>query len=312
MLGTTLGDIRSHVESLASADGRYYLVCARHGDRPVPADGLRFETRETARAAARAAEQYRTALRRYDPRLPHYDVVVCQERQERLRVDRDADPATPESVDSLPTSGRDGRPRPTSRSVASPANARCVEFCHRVAAAVFEALSGGGHDAIESAVVDEYFELAERVTDLDDLCLCLLESIATEISRGLAPDEQARVVEAAASRLPTPDVDCHPAAATLASLRRRGMVGEYDWSVPTDQQGATGERSSFDSRSTLSRRATTDCQSCRSSWNWSATGPRLPSPHSPYSRTATAGRYGSDAARRGPRPSSPAHASGPR
>ena len=79
MIGTTLLDIADHIESLASEDGEFSLVCARYGDRPVPAAGLRFDSRETARAAARATEQYRDALRRYDPELPFYDVVVRQE-----------------------------------------------------------------------------------------------------------------------------------------------------------------------------------------------------------------------------------------
>ena len=42
MVGTTLLDIRDHIESIASEDGRYYLVCARTGDRPVPATDVRF------------------------------------------------------------------------------------------------------------------------------------------------------------------------------------------------------------------------------------------------------------------------------
>lgn len=79
MIGPTLGDVRGHIEALASADGDYYLVCGRSGDRPVPAASLRFGSRPAARAAARATEQYRRALRRYDSRLPVYDVIVCQD-----------------------------------------------------------------------------------------------------------------------------------------------------------------------------------------------------------------------------------------
>jgi hypothetical protein len=48
MIGTTLEDIRTHIEALASEDGSYYLICARYGDRPVPTAGLRFETQTTA------------------------------------------------------------------------------------------------------------------------------------------------------------------------------------------------------------------------------------------------------------------------
>jgi len=78
MVGTTLVDSRRRIESLASEDGEYYLVCARTGDRPVPVETLRFRDRLLARAAATLTEQYRARLRRYDPRLPVYDLVVCQ------------------------------------------------------------------------------------------------------------------------------------------------------------------------------------------------------------------------------------------
>jgi len=57
MIGTTLVDIRDHIEALAGADGEYYVACGRTGDRPVPISGLRFEGRATAQSAARAAEQ---------------------------------------------------------------------------------------------------------------------------------------------------------------------------------------------------------------------------------------------------------------
>lgn len=79
MIGSTLADLRAYIESLADASGRYYVVCGRTGVRPVPADDLFFGDREIARLAARATEQYRNALREYDPRTPHYDVIVCEE-----------------------------------------------------------------------------------------------------------------------------------------------------------------------------------------------------------------------------------------
>lgn len=79
MIGTTLTDIRERLEGLAGEGGEYVLVCARYGERPVPAADLRFDSRSDARTAARATERYRAALRRYDPQLPRYDVIVCQE-----------------------------------------------------------------------------------------------------------------------------------------------------------------------------------------------------------------------------------------
>lgn len=72
-------DLRACIESLACEGGEFYLVCGRSGARPVPAIGLRFDSRNAARAAARVTEQYREVLRRYDPELPRYHVVVCQE-----------------------------------------------------------------------------------------------------------------------------------------------------------------------------------------------------------------------------------------
>ncbi|WP_276270867.1 DUF7551 domain-containing protein [Haloarcula litorea] len=214
MIGTTLGDIRDHIESLATRDGEYYLVCGRSGDRPVPAAGLRFDSRATARAAARATEQYRATLRRYDPRLPYYDVVVCQ-----------ADDAAP---------GRAGPRREPSAAAAEPERRDRVEFCHRVAAAVFEALSTRGHDAVESAVLDAYFDLAERLSDPDDLCLCLLEATAAELDAALAPGEQAAVVSTAASHLSAPADDALPVDATLSHLRTNGVLGAYE------RRGGTG------------------------------------------------------------------------
>jgi hypothetical protein len=89
MNGATLESLRRRIEILADEAGRYELVCGRTGERPVPADGLRFATYERARAAARATERYRAALRRYDPRAPRYDVIVRE---------RDADEA-PDRVD---------------------------------------------------------------------------------------------------------------------------------------------------------------------------------------------------------------------
>ncbi len=74
----TLTDIRDRIAALASADGRYYVACARTGDRPVPAASHRFPDRAAARAAARLTGRYRATLRRYDPQVPLYDLIVRQ------------------------------------------------------------------------------------------------------------------------------------------------------------------------------------------------------------------------------------------
>ena len=254
MIGTTLVAISDHIKALASETGEYSLACARYGDRPVPAAGLRFESRAAARAAARATEQYRDALRRYDPQVPYYDVIVRQEHAPGGGVVPDG--VCDGSADGDAGSGRsagdahdvrrfsateaadwslsdpvvDRNPEP------NPAPGRdLVGFCHDAAAAVFEALSAGDHDAVESAVMDAYFALAEERSDPDDLCLRLLEAMASELRRGLDPTEQAAVLADAASRLPAaPDAD--PVAGAFERLAGAGVVGSY----ATDADGPGG------------------------------------------------------------------------
>ncbi|WP_281193766.1 hypothetical protein [Halorubrum sp. F4] len=219
MIGTTLEEVRDHIERLADEEGDYYLVCARYGDRPVPAAGLRFGDRATARAAARATEQYRAALRRYDPAVPRYDVIVCQlcDRSRRpsgrnaLRHasypggtggdDENEGNAVDEERWTLSEPVINGPARRNER------RRRLVERCHRIAAAVFEALSEGGWRDVETAVLDRYFGLAESVPDPDDLCLCLLEGMAAELEDRLAAADQLEVLSRAAVRLEDPSID---------------------------------------------------------------------------------------------------------
>ncbi|TKX44183.1 MULTISPECIES: hypothetical protein [unclassified Halorubrum] len=251
MIGTTLLDIADHIESLAADDGEFSLVCARYGDRPVPAAGLRFESRETARAAARATEQYRDTLRRYDPELPFYDVVVRQEFAEPPSGSTERDDGGPtfapgeggsppaeladRIVDGTARRAPGGDDAPTDRRRADEAGRRGrardrVEFCHAAAAATFEALSAGGHDRAESAAMNAYFSLAERVADPDDLCLCLLEAMATALDRHLDPDAQASVLAEAAERLPEPSepAAADPVDAAFDRLAAVGLVEGYE------------------------------------------------------------------------------------
>ncbi|KAB7512477.1 hypothetical protein DM867_12870 [Halosegnis rubeus] len=51
MSESPLHALRDRIETLASESGSYYLVCARCGDRPVPAARLRFDSRAVARAS---------------------------------------------------------------------------------------------------------------------------------------------------------------------------------------------------------------------------------------------------------------------
>jgi len=263
VIGTTLLEIGDHIESLASETGEYSLVCARYGDRPVPAAGLRFESRAVARAAARATEQYRDALRRYDPRLPYYDVIVRQEfagdgpdlgagagpNAGASGPKRSDDPhdvrrfsaaeasewdLTEPAVEDATGAGRPGdrggrreaRDRDDRGRDRNDRGRDRVEFCHEAAAGVFEALSAGGHDDAESAVMDAYFAFAERVDDPDDLCLCLLEAMAEVLHRRLAPDEQASVLSEAASGLPPVD-DADPVSGAFDRLAGAGVVDGY-------------------------------------------------------------------------------------
>ena len=216
MIGTTLTDIRDHIEKLATEDGQYYIVCGRTRDRPVPADGLSFDSRTVARAALRATEQYRTALRRYDPRVPYYDLIVCERADSGAKrlAHSDNDWQLSEPVVTTPT--------PDRRTL--------VEFCHRVAGAVFEALSADGYSTVERAVMDAYFELAETIAEPDELCLRLLESMASELGTQLAPGEQASVLACAGSRLPPADAADQPIKESCDELQHSGLVSAYSYS----------------------------------------------------------------------------------
>jgi hypothetical protein len=233
MVGPTLIDIREHIEGLATEDGQYYLRCGRTGDRPVPAAGTRFPDRATARAAARATEQYRSALRRYDPQVPYYDLIVCEVPP------RDTTAAyVQESETDIPLSSLS---EPVLIDSATPERRDLVEFCHRVAGAVFETLSQEGYDGVESGVMDAYFQHAETVGDPDELCLCLLESMASELHARLSPADQTEVLTDAAARLESPSDDDSPLDASLTALEQRGLIESYTRSpYSVDFDGGAG------------------------------------------------------------------------
>ncbi|AGB15538.1 hypothetical protein Halru_0917 [Halovivax ruber XH-70] len=235
MVGTTLVELRQYIESLASEAGDFSLVCCRTGDRPVPAVGHRFDSRAIARRAARATDCYRSALRRYDPRLPYYDIIVCQgplvdspqpAQSDAIVAEADSDTGAwslSEPVINRTHSGIDHR--------------ALAEFCHRVAGTVFEALSDSGFDSVETAVMDEYVRLAETVVDPDELCLRLLESMATELDERLSAEETRTVLACAATRLPEPETTGDPLRCTFDSLRECGLFGRYVRSLGTADAG---------------------------------------------------------------------------
>ena len=215
MIGTTLSDIRQHIESLASPTGSYYLVCSRTGERPVPADGRYFDCRSAARAAATATEQYRTALRRYDPQLPHRDIIVCEQFE-----------AVPSAVGPRATTD----PAATTDPVDYPdEGAAAVDFCHTVAGVVFETIADSSHSGVQAAIMDRYLALAETIAHPDELCLRLVEAIATELDARLSPTTQAAVLRTAAGRLSTPTVTptAAPLEAALDSLQSVSLLGSY-------------------------------------------------------------------------------------
>jgi len=219
MVDPTLVDIREHIDDLATEDGQYYVRCGRTGDRPVPAAGNRFPSRATARAADRAAEQYRWALRRHDPQVPYYNLIVCEE------TGRDAIAAQPRG--SRTDTPQHRLSEPVITDSATPERREIVDFCHRVAGAVFEAFSEAGYDGVENAVINAYFEPAETVDNPDELCLCLLESIASELHGGLSPAEQAEVLTDGSVRLESPSDDEVPLDEMLTALDQRGVIGSY-------------------------------------------------------------------------------------
>lgn len=75
--------------------------------------------------------------------------------------------------------------------------------------------------------MDTYLERAETIESPDELCLRLLESTATELDRGLAPAEQARVLAAAASRLSPPPSTVRPLEAALSRLCAVALAKDY-------------------------------------------------------------------------------------
>ncbi|WP_241154917.1 hypothetical protein [Halorubrum sp. CSM-61] len=203
------------------------------GDRPIPAAGNRFPDRATARAAARATEQYRSALRRYDPQVPYYDLIVCEETSRDATIVQPQETATETPKHSLS--------EPAIADSTTPERRDLVEFCHRVAGAVFETLSEGGYDGIESGVMDAYFQHAETVGDPDELCLCLLESMTSELHERLSPADQAKVLTDAAARLESPSDDDSALDASLTTLEQRGLIESYTRSpYSVDLDGGAG------------------------------------------------------------------------
>jgi len=206
MVGRTLTEIRDRLRELASPEGGYLVRCGRTGERPVPVDDVRFPDRDSGVEAVRAAHAYRATLRRYDPRAPWYDLVVCEEPVDERAGAAGRDWTFPPAPD------RSDRAR--------------VAYCHDVAGAVFEALSASAHDDLERSVMDAYLAAAEETTDRDRLCLALLSTIAVELD-ALSPAATDDVLERATTHLPTVGSSDCPVRAALDYLRTRGVLEDY-------------------------------------------------------------------------------------
>ncbi|WP_226004899.1 DUF7551 domain-containing protein [Natrinema salinisoli] len=231
MVGTTLREIRHHIERLANDGGEYYVVCGRSGERPVPVAGHRFATRTDAADAARATEQYRAALRRYDPQLPFYDPIVSQERSPRRGTGDDrgsdrpvAEPAGDPSVDQDQPTGEDNP---------------LISFCHDVSGAVFESLSARDHADAERAIMETYLAAAEATTDRNTLCLVLLETMAAELEEQLHATERTALLRAAAANLSPVEPADDPVEASLAFLDSLSLVRDYG--ITRDSDATTGD-----------------------------------------------------------------------
>jgi len=209
MVGRTLADIRARLDDLAVAVGPYRVVSGKTGDGAVPVDGLQFPDRETAAEAATVATAYRRALRRYDPHVAVHDLIVTHMRP--------GDDPTPYHRPSLP------------------------EYCHTVAGALFEALSGR-HGPVERRVMDAYLDAAERTGNRERLCLTMLESTAVALEAHLPAAEQATVVQAATQRLPTSSSETGTLEAALAALQRTGILREFIVETTAETAGRQARR----------------------------------------------------------------------
>ncbi|WP_336339127.1 DUF7551 domain-containing protein [Haloarcula brevis] len=195
MVGRTLADIRDRLSDLAVAVGPYRVVSARTGAAPFPVSGMQFPDRETAAEAASVATAYRSALRRYDPRVTVHGLIVCEA------------PWGTDPVDAAPPS--------------------LPEYCHTVAGALFEVLSGR-HRSVEEAVIDSYLEAAEETENRERLCLAMLESMAEALAAHLEPDAQADTLREAAGQLPRKPSGPDPVRGALAALEAAGLVNEAE------------------------------------------------------------------------------------
>jgi len=227
MIGSTLRESRRRIQSLAIDDGSYYIVCARTGKRPLPVAGKRFDSRGAATAALRAAERYRRTLRRHDPQLPMYELIVCEDEP-------------PDGTTSAETPGekRGSMARDASSAGRQPADGaaagavtsvwtsqdRLASFCHNIMTSVLAALadvSGGSTELVRDVVGPEE---RRKMTRSPGHCLSALERLAAVLERRLASSQRADLLATAARRRSAVH-DCpQPLEATLSRLESVGLI----------------------------------------------------------------------------------------
>jgi hypothetical protein len=74
----TLQHLRAQLEERAVADGDFRVACKDTGISPEPVAEALFDSYEDAEWASRTASRYRATLRRLDPAVPSYDLVVSE------------------------------------------------------------------------------------------------------------------------------------------------------------------------------------------------------------------------------------------
>ncbi|MFB6087756.1 MAG: hypothetical protein ABEJ85_04480, partial [Haloarculaceae archaeon] len=77
---------RERISALAAEDGTYTVACRETGVSPDPVTGVTFESYADAERARDAARAYREAMRRLDPALREYELVVSRTEERGIEM----------------------------------------------------------------------------------------------------------------------------------------------------------------------------------------------------------------------------------
>jgi hypothetical protein len=83
-----VGRVRDEISTLEASQGPFVVACRESGFRPEPVRDVRFEQYDDAETACRLARRYRAAMRRVDPALEEYDLVVSEATDTTVEVAR--------------------------------------------------------------------------------------------------------------------------------------------------------------------------------------------------------------------------------